>query len=86
MNNKYIINSYGDKEWFQNGLYHREDGPAIECFNGTKYWIINGKSHREDGPAIVYASGGKSWYLNDELIDCKDNEEFLRVVKMKAFW
>ena len=26
----------GDKEWFFNGKLHREDGPAIEYFNGDK--------------------------------------------------
>lgn len=24
------------------GLFHREDGPAIECLDGTKYWFVNG--------------------------------------------
>ena len=44
--------------------YHREDGPAIEQYNGDKYWFINGKLHREDGPAIEQYNGDKSWYIN----------------------
>ena len=54
-------------EWYRNGKRHREDGPAIECANGTKEWYLNGKRHREDGPAIEYSDGAKYWYLNGEL-------------------
>jgi adenosylmethionine-8-amino-7-oxononanoate aminotransferase len=64
---EYTVKVYpdGDKFWFLNGEYHREDGPAIEYADGTNFWYLNGKSHREDGPAIEYADGTKSWYLND---------------------
>ena len=55
------------KQWYLNGEFHREDGPAIECANGDKYWCLNGKFHREDGPAIEYADGDKCWYLNGRL-------------------
>ena len=54
----------GDKRWFINGKYHREDGPAVENANGSKYWYINNNLHREDGPAIEHADGSKYWYLN----------------------
>jgi len=30
---------------------HREDGPAVEWYNGSKEWYKNAKLHREDGPA-----------------------------------
>jgi hypothetical protein len=59
-----IIDDYGDKEWYLNGLLHREDGPAIEYINGYKAWCIKGIYHREDGPAIEYSDGSKEWYLN----------------------
>jgi hypothetical protein len=37
----------GRKEWWFNGLLHREDGPAIEYDNGrVKYWI-HGVPHEE---------------------------------------
>jgi hypothetical protein len=54
----------GDKSWYLNGKYHREDGPATEWADGTKGWYLNDELHREDGPAIERASGGKSWWLN----------------------
>ena len=31
-----------------NGLFHREDGPAIEFPSGYKEWFINGKEYSED--------------------------------------
>ena len=80
-------NSYGDI-YYYNDLYqfHREDGPAVEYANGTKCWYRNDQLHREDGPAVEYAHGTKYWYFRDKHIDCETNEEFLQLMKMKAFW
>jgi hypothetical protein len=66
---EYTVKVYesGDKEWYLNGKFHREDGPAIEYITGSKLWYLNGKLHREDGPAIEYITGSKSWYLNGKL-------------------
>ena len=58
--------SNGTKEWYLNGKWHREDGPAVEYANGDKSWYLNGKCHREDGPAVEYADGTKQWWLNGE--------------------
>ena len=81
------INEYGTKFWYINGnILHREDGPAVEHTNGYKAWYINDKLHREDGPAVEYASGTKEWYINNERIDCKTQEQFERLMKLKAFW
>jgi hypothetical protein len=55
----------GHKDWYLNGKYHREDGPAVEYADGAKYWYLNGKLHREDGPAVEWSNGDKHWYLND---------------------
>ena len=79
------VNSFGDKYWILNGLFHREDGPAIEYVSGSKKWYLNGKRHRVDGPAIEWADGTKEWYYKDKLIDCKDNQEFLRMIKLMVF-
>ena len=62
------VNANGDKEWYLNGKYHREDGPAVEYANGDNAWYLNGERHREDGPAIEHATGDKVWYLNGEYI------------------
>jgi len=57
----------GNKRWMLNGIFHREDGPAVERTNGDKYWYYQGRFHREDGPAIEYASGTKEWRINGML-------------------
>jgi len=81
------IDKHGNKFWYDDdGLMHREDGPAIEFTSGSKVWRIHGKLHREDGPAIEYIHGNRYWYYNDKAIDCGSQEEFERLIKIKAFW
>jgi len=65
--NGLITDKSGNKFWYKDGLYHREDGPAIQLVSLTKAWYINGKLHRLDGPAIEYANGDKKWYKDDLL-------------------
>ena len=74
------------KAWYSHGEYHRIGGPAIEWADGTNSWFVNGKKHRLDGPAIETFDGRKLWYVDDVLIHCKDQEEFERLLKMRAFW
>ena len=52
---------------------------------GDKEWRLNGVLHREDGPAIEWANGSKFWYYQGKQIRCKDNQEFLRIVRLMAF-
>jgi len=54
----------GNKEWYLNGKFHREDGPAVEKSDGYKAWYLNDRLHREDGPAVEKSNGYKAWYLN----------------------
>lgn len=66
----------GTTRWYnEEGLYNREDGPAIEYVDGTKEWWLNGELHREDGPAKEWADGYKAWYLNGKKLT---EEEFNR--------
>jgi len=51
-----------------------------------EYRDENGELHREDGPAIEDANGNKSWYYNGQKIHCQFNQEFLKLIKLKAFW
>ena len=40
---EYVVKVYSyQTEWFLDGNYHREDGPAIEFASGTKYWYLEG--------------------------------------------
>ncbi|NDB85117.1 MAG: hypothetical protein EB127_20815 [Alphaproteobacteria bacterium] len=62
------IDNCGNKEWYLNGLYHREDGPAFEGFAGGKAWYLNGYLHRKDGPAVDDQYNGELyWYINGKL-------------------
>jgi len=50
------VNVYFD----ENGLMHRDDGPAIEPIDDGYFgmWCQHGKAHREDGPAITGIDSG----------------------------
>jgi hypothetical protein len=77
---------YGAKIWTDSdGKIHREDGPAVEESNGSKEWYIHGVRHRLDGPAIEWSTGYRCWYVYGEKLNCKDNEEFFRLLKLKSF-
>ena len=64
MNQTIIKDGTGTYYYNDKDEYHREDGPAVEGFNGCKFWYINGKAHREDGPAVQGSNGCKQWYIN----------------------
>lgn len=42
--------------------------------------------HRLDGPAVIYADGFKCYYIEGKRIPCNSDQEFIRYVKLKAFW
>lgn len=67
----------------KNGVFHREDGPAIIFPDGSEMYYQNGLLHRGNGePAIVLANGTKSWYVRGE---CKytsySNNQILRYLE-----
>jgi hypothetical protein len=65
---KFEIDRQGNKYWLNNkDQFHREDGPAVEHYDGTKSWYLNGKHHRLDGPAVEYSNGSKAWWFNGKL-------------------
>lgn len=77
----------------QNDCYHREGSPARIWTDRTyREWYIHGKLHREDGPAIdgeydeIQSTPSPVWAWNGKRLDCKTNEEFLQLMKLKAFW
>ena len=82
----YEINEFGTKRWYKEGQLHREDGPAVECDNGNKYWYKEGKCHRIDGPAVEFVDGYKLYYYLGKQIECNSNEEYFKLLKLKAFW
>jgi hypothetical protein len=87
---KHEIDNIGNEYWYDDdGNYHREDGPSIIYNIGSCFWYNHGKCHRLDGPAKIYSDTKdhsmiwlKQWYV--EGIQYSE-EEFLRIVKMRAF-
>jgi hypothetical protein len=83
---KHEIDEAENEFWYDDdGNYHRDNGPAI-IYNsryGNSEWQQHGKLHRLDGPAIDFRYR-KEYYIDGERINCKDNEEFLRIVKMRS--
>jgi hypothetical protein len=71
----------GAKIWYWHGQLHREE--SMNILMVAKIWYWHGQYHREDGPAIERADGTKEWYLHGKYFE---NEEFLRMIKLKAFW
>ena len=69
----------------ENGIVHREDGPAVELADSTKQWWLNGQRHREDGPAVECADGTKCWYLNGKR-HREDGPAILSNNKLKKEW
>ena len=75
---------YGNIEYVnEKGVYHREDGPALEYSDGYKAWYINGKRHREDGPAIIFSNGETSYYLNNNYYTKEDWEAEVAKLKLE---
>ena len=84
MKSKLTIDKNGNKRWkLPNGDLHREDGPAVEWWDGDKGWCINGKRHREDGPALEFVNGNKHWFLNDIEYSEQEYKKKMRLNKLK---
>ena len=87
------IDANGNKRWFLNGKWHREEinpetgltMPAVEYANGDKYWCLNGKLHREDGPAIEYANGETRYWINGNYIPQLDNKHIYGKENLQKF-
>ena len=45
------------------GVYHREDGPAIITPDAKEWWY-RGIRHRIVGPAIEYTNGDREWFVD----------------------
>jgi len=50
----------------------------------TSWWNEFGR-HRENGPAIEWGSF-KQWWYNGEQLNCTNQEEFEKILKLELFW
>src|ERR1700680_3276797 len=77
---------YGNTHWYNlNGNYHRDNGPAIICANGTKIWCHHGLPHRIDGPALESHTGSHRWFYKGKELYVSTLEEFQKYINNKAF-
>lgn len=58
----------GDVEaFYEAGVLHRTDGPAIVYPGGGEEWYLAGVLHRDDGPAVTTVDGSRYWYRGGDL-------------------
>jgi hypothetical protein len=62
----WLLDNYGNKAWYQDGKYHRLDGPAfIQEKGNVNYWFYKSKRHRIAGPAYYdQLYGYKIYYIH----------------------
>lgn len=83
----FCFDGFQNKVWRSGGLLHRTNGPAIEYSNGDLEWFVNGRRHREDGPSFIkHSYEYKEWWINGHRIKCNTQEEFEKLLRLKAFW
>ena len=49
------------------------------------YYNDNADRHRIDGPAMI-KNGIKRYWINNQELNCYNNEEFQKLLKLQAFW
>ena len=83
------VDKYGHIHYTnKNGMYHREDGPAIEkpsseFSQSYKAWYINGRPHREDGPAKIWSERYSKYYLNGKDYSKEDWEKEIIKIRLE---
>ena len=71
----------------ENSVYSRFifDSPC-SC-EVIKYWQDNNfKLHRLNGPAAIMIDKCKLWYYHGKSFNCKNHEEFKRLLKLSLLW
>lgn len=80
-----LLRSEGAKDDFyvnfdENGLFHKEDGPAYINPDEMTLYVRHGKKHREDGPALEEVDGRFNWFKDDQRYK-PSHEEILSYAK-----
>jgi len=94
-----VVFNDGSYVWYHNGKEHNENGIAKHIVNVGDFYFVNGLQHRLDGPAVIWYSLGvpndhliepkikmKEWWYSGKHIICSCQEEFERLIGLKAFW
>ena len=60
------VDPIGNVTYRKNGVFHRDDGPAVELYDGSQQeWYLYGKRHRVGAPAVTTNYGYEQWWEND---------------------
>ena len=86
MKNGPEVQPWGATYWYVDDELHRDADPAVVSDRGDKWWYVHNKLHRIDGPAIEMFDGYKAWCINGNRVPCDTQEEFERLMRLKAFW
>jgi len=54
------------KMWYMNGVYHRENQPALTSPLG-ELWYYEGRLHRLTGAAFIHIEMGNRYYIHDKM-------------------
>lgn len=57
----------GVSEYWENGLKHRANAPAVIYDNGNEEWWFEGERHRDDGPAFILRGFLNIWYFRGSI-------------------
>jgi hypothetical protein len=49
--------------WYLDGVFHRDNGPAITYEGDSEEWYYKGQRHRYGYPAIVRSDGTEEWWI-----------------------
>lgn len=80
---------YGNNYWIaqdEKYAYSKARYISKTCYYFSSKYMGNKGRHRFDGPAIEYDNGNKEWYYFGGKIECQTQEEFERLIKLKAFF
>jgi hypothetical protein len=69
----------GSKQWFENGIRHREDGPAVEYKNGRKTWWLIGCEYTESGWKKEVAKLNAKTAEEAKVVETKEEPVVLKV-------
>lgn len=58
-----VITSNGNEVYYENGLFHNDNGPAVIYSDGTKRFYNKGLLHNSTGPAIENPDKTVSYWL-----------------------
>lgn len=58
-----VVWVHGEKQWWTDGMLHRDGAPAVVSPSGLQIWYRNGKYHRDgDAPAVIHLDGTQEWW------------------------